>query len=519
MKEIRAVSIVFLVAVALLTTSSLNGQRPSDRNHSREQQPARLRKSALSRLEQTQSCKMAKASASRYVPNEILIQLDRDAGSGVKSSIERRILRGVNRAPIGVPRLKTVRAANKEHGELVLAVLPPGKRVKTELSCVRGLRGVAFAQRNWNYTVQQSTSDDSEYINGDLWGMYSDDLPSGVGPPLTTNEYGCQAEKAWAKGDVGSRDIYVAILDQGVQIDHPDLADNIWTNPGESGWDSDEHRKESNGKDDDGDGLCDDVHGWDFYHNDNSVYDGGLGGAEDWHGTHLAGTIGGIGGNARDVVGVNWRVTIIPVKFIGPTSGSSDAAIKAIDYLVRLKEDKGLNIVAINASWIGDGYDPALLDAIKSAANENILFVAAAGNNSSSTDRRALYPACYDTKLKTVSGHGTPGMKYDSVISVAAIKKNGEVAPCSNYGLRTVDLGAPGFAIVSTSPFNKCDFKGGTSMAAAHVTGAAALYASTHQRATAESIKAAILDAARLTRTTSLIGITVTGGRLNVGNF
>src|SRR6185295_12349084 len=154
----------------------------------------------------------------------------------------------------------------------------------------------------------------------------------------------------------------------------------------------------------------------------------------------------------------------------------------------------GLNIVAINASWDGEGYDLALLEAIKRAARENILFVAAAGNSDRDTDGHAFFPACYDSRMNTENAHGTPGVGYDSVISVAAIRKNGEMAPCSNYGSQTVDLGAPGFGVVSTWPYDYYLIKSGTSMAAPHVTGAVALYASTHPRATAEEIKTAVLS-------------------------
>jgi subtilisin family serine protease len=497
MKKTSPLPILFVLIAAFLITSNVSGQGP-----------ARVRKSARNRSRQTKSRIGAKRSLDRYITNQVLIQLVRDAGDYVKSAIAKKS-EGLL--------LQTVSAADQERGELLLASLPLGKTAKSAIAEFRGLPGVAFVQYNWIYTIQQSTSNDTWYRNGDLWGMYSDDKPAPIGPVHTTNPNGCQAEKAWAAGHLGSRSIYVGVLDQGVQIDHPDLSDNIWTNPGETGTDSEGHDKATNHKDDDGDGFIDDVHGWDFYHDYNDVYGGGASGIADQHGTHVAGTIGAVGGNGQGVVGVNWYVTMIPAKFIGPAGGPTAKAVRAIDYIVKLKTEKKLNIVAINASWQGGGFDLCLLEAIKRAARENILFIAGAGNNGFDNDSSPFYPACYDTMTDTTPNGGTPPVAYDSVISVAAIDSYGNLA--SNYGLKTVDLGAPGIAIVSTWPYNDYRFDNGTSMAAPHVTGAVALYASTHPGATAESIKFAILDAARHTPTTSLSGKTVTGGRLNVGSF
>ena len=448
-----------------------------------------------------------------FKPGEVIVQSRR----GLIDEA-RRAIRNI----IG-SELELISPAAEERGELLLGHLPPEKNIDTAITQIDALRSVTFAQRNYIYTIAQTTPNDPEYTQGRLWGMYSDDKPSPIGPPCcTTNPYGCQAEKAWAVGHCGSRNVYVGILDEGLQIEHPDLAANIWTNLGETGPDANGREKATNGIDDDGDGLIDDVHGWDFYHNDNSVYDGGVIGVADRHGTHVAGTVGGVGNNGQGVVGVNWYVTMIPTKFIGPDNGTTDKVVPAIDYLVRLKRDKRLNIVAINASWGGDGYDLCLLEAIKRAAREQILFVAGAGNGDAlqqgvNNDNIAFYPACYSTLANTVSQGGTPGVSYDSVISVAAIGKKGGIASFSNYGVTTVDLAAPGVAIQSTWPNSTYETQDGTSMATAHVTGAVALYASTHPGANAETIKKAILDT--VTATPSLKLKTVTGGRLNVAGF
>ncbi|HEX8178833.1 MAG TPA: S8 family peptidase, partial [Pyrinomonadaceae bacterium] len=402
--------------------------------------------------------------------------------------------------------------AGQADGELVLAQLPQGLAVDQAITRLEAQPGVAFAQKNWLYTHQQVAADDAEYINGNLWGMYGDDQPTASGPAGTTNQFGAQAEKAWAAGHTGARDVCVAVLDEGVEFEHPDLRANIWVNPGEV---------PDNGVDDDRNGYVDDLHGWDFFNEDNSVYDGGPSGSADAHGTHVAGTIGAVGGNGIGVAGVNWQVTIIPVKFLGPVSGTTDKAVQAIDYLIKLKQ-RGVNIVAINASWGSPAYDLALLEAIKRAARAGILFIAAAGNGDRlgrpiNVDNIPFYPACYDTTANTSAEGGTTGVDYDSIISVAALNSTGRLASFSNFGATMVDLAAPGDDIVSTWPAGDYLSDSGTSMATPHVAGAVALYASLHGGARADSIKAAILAAA--TPTAALAGQTVTGGRLNIGGL
>jgi subtilisin family serine protease len=278
---------------------------------------------------------------------------------------------------------------------------------------------------------------------------------------------------------------------------HTDLAANAGKNPGETA---------GNNRDDDGNGLVDDVYGWDFAGNNNTVFDG----VGDDHGTHVAGTIGGLAGNSAGVAGVVWNVRMLNAKFLGSTGGTTANAIKSVDYFTGLK-NKGLNIVATNNSWGGGGFSQGLYDAISRMNTAGVLFIAAAGNSGTNNDATASYPSNYN---------------LDNVIAVAAIASNGTLATFSQYGATTVDLGAPGVGIWSTVPKSS---KGkvvagyasynGTSMATPHVTGAAALYASINPGATAAQIKAAILNAAIATPTASLSGICVTGGRLNVSGF
>lgn len=409
-----------------------------------------------------------------FVPNEVLVQFSPGASAAAKANA---------RARVGGSTVDHVR------GDLELVRVAPGLSVA---AAVRGLEGdaaVAFAEPNWIYT-HGMVSNDPYFTNGSLWGMYG----ASTSP---ANDYGSGAAAAWANDHLGSHTVHIGIIDEGV-MPHADFGSNVWVNPGEVA---------NNGVDDDRNGYVDDVRGWDFDGNDNTTFDG----SQDDHGTHVAGTIGAVGGNADGVAGVNWNVTMIPAKFLGRRGGTTANAVKAIDYLVDLKTKRGVNIVATNNSWGGGGFSQALLDAINRGGAANILFIAAAGNGGrdgvgDNNDVTPSYPASYNS---------------DAIIAVAAITSTGAKSGFSNYGKASVDLGAPGSAIVSTVPAGKSGSNyasySGTSMATPHVTGAVALYASTHGNADAASIKAAILSS--VTPTTSLAGRTVTGGRLNVSGF
>jgi len=359
------------------------------------------------------------------------------------------------------------------------------------ISKAKGFAEVEYAEPNWIYQ-HHAVSNDPYFTNGSLWGMCGS-----VTSPA--NQYGSGAATAWAAGKTGSSSVYVGIIDEGYMFAHPDLTANAGKNPGEIA---------ANGNDDDGNGLVDDVYGWDFAGNNNTVFDG----AGDDHGTHVAGTIGGVGFNGTGVAGVVWNVKMLNAKFLGSTGGTTANAIKSVDYFTNLKTRtlNPLPIVATNNSWGGGGFSQALMDAISRANAAEILFIAAAGNSSGvNNDVTPSYPSNYNVS---------------NVIAVAAIESNGNLASFSQYGATTVDLGAPGVGIWSTIPKSS---KGkvvasyasysGTSMATPHVTGAAALYASLNPGISAASIKAAILSST--TPTSSLTGKCVTGGRLNVSTF
>lgn len=295
----------------------------------------------------------------------------------------------------------------------------------------------------------------------------------------------------------------VGIVDEGFDITHPDLQANVWVNPFDVAGD---------GIDNDGNGYVDDVHGWDFVNNDNTVYHG----PDDDHGTHVAGTIGGVGGNGIGVAGMNWNVTMVSTKFLGTSGGSTSDAVKALDYLTDLKTRHGINIVASNNSWGGGGYSSALHSAVIRNAKAGILFVSAAGNGGSdgvgdSNESTANYPSNYSTLQGTST---VSAASYEGVIAVAALASNGTLASYSNFGGTTVDIAAPGSGIASTLPGGAYGTSSGTSMASPHVTGAVALYAAAYPGSTAATIRNTILGSARATD--ALAGKTVTGGRLDV---
>jgi serine protease len=349
-----------------------------------------------------------------------------------------------------------------------------GKSVKDALELLNKNPAVAYAEPNYVWTEALVPSDPAF---GDLWGL------NNTGQAGGTADADIDATEAW---DVttGSRDVIIAVIDGGVDYTHPDLADNMWQNPGEIAGD---------GIDNDGNGYIDDIFGIDTANGDTDPMD--LGG----HGTHVAGTIGAVGGNGIGVTGVNHEVSIIACKFLDGGTGSTAGAIECIDYLTGLK-NAGVDIRASNNSWGGGGFSQALQDSITVAGQADILFVVAAGNAGTDNDVAPAYPASYDN---------------DSILAVASTNRNDGDSTYS-YGLESVDIAAPGTSIVSTYLNDGYASLSGTSMATPHVAGAAALIWSINPSLTALEVKQLLMDTGDAN--TWADGRTVSGKRLNANN-
>lgn len=422
------------------------------------------------------------AGKSSYVSGELLVQFRAGTTEAGKTAVRRGL---------GAQHVETVRRGSD--GDLEVMRLPIGVSVATAVRGLEGDAAVAFAEPNWIYTTQLS-SNDPYYTNGSLWGMYG----AATSP---ANQFG---SGAGAVRSNNCSNVLVGIIDEGYMYTHTDLAANAYKNPGEVA---------GNARDDDGNGLVDDVYGWDFAGNNSSVFDG----TGDDHGTHVAGTIGGVGNNGTGVSGVCHSVKLMGAKFLGSTGGTTANAIKAVDYFTDLKTRHGLNgtngrpnLVATNNSWGGGGFSQGLADAIERANATGILFVAAAGNSTYDCDSgSACYPAEYTNA---------------NIIGVASITNTGAMSSFSSYGRTTIDICAPGSGIWSTVPASS---KGkvissyasynGTSMATPHVAGAAALYSSLNPSASAAQVKSGLMSSA--TATASCNGRVVSNGRLNVSGF
>ena len=326
-----------------------------------------------------------------------------------------------------------------------------------------------------NYILRTTAiPDDSNFDRH--WGL------NNTGQTGGTPDADIDAVEAW---DIttGSSDVVVGVIDTGVDYTHPDLVDNMWTNPGEIAGD---------GIDNDGNGYIDDVHGYDFINNDGDPLD------DDGHGTHVAGTIAARGNNGTGATGVNWSAQIMALKFLGPSGGTTFDAIQAIEYATMMKTQYGVNIDVTNNSWGGGGFSRALSDAIEAAGDADQLFVAAAGNSGTNNDVFPSYPASYD---------------LDNIIAVASTDHNDRKSGFSQFGATSVDLGAPGSSIYSTLPNGQYGSLSGTSMASPHVAGVAALLWADDSGLSALEVKDRILSS--VDPIAALDGITVTGGRLN----
>ena len=327
-----------------------------------------------------------------------------------------------------------------------------------------------------NYIQKALGSNDTYYSK--LWAIENNGQE--VNNKSGLKDADMDVDKAW-QIEKGQNSVVVAVLDTGVDYTHSDLADNMWSGNAKHGYD---FAGDDNGNNDD-DPMPDTPH------DDNGHY----------HGTHVAGTIGAIGDNSEGVVGVVQNTQIMAVKVFRPKGYAYNSDIlEGMDY-VSNQIDKGVNIVAINASYGGGGGSngDSMDEAIKKLGQKGVVFCAAAGNDGKDIDNNPTYPASYDAP---------------NIITVAASDQNDELASFSNYGKNTVEVAAPGTNILSTYPDNKYAYLQGTSMATPQVTGTVALLASAAPESTVEDRIKAIEENVDIKA--SLKDKVSTNGRVNV---
>ncbi len=355
---------------------------------------------------------------------------------------------------------------------LEVVKLPVGMRVKDAIELYLQHPDVLYAEPN--YTLEAfKEPNDPRFV--DLWGLHNTGQAGG------TIDADIDAPEAW---DIttGSSSVVVVVIDTGIDYNHQDLSANMFRNTSDCN---------SNGVDDDGNGFVDDCFGIDTVNSDSDPMD------DNDHGTHVAGTIGAVGNNNVGVVGVNWNIQLMACKFLNAAgSGSTSGAISCLEY-VKLMKDRGVNIIATSNSWGGGGFSQALLDSIEAHLQRGILFIAAAGNDGTDNDVTPFYPCNY---------------YLPNIICVASTTRTDARSSFSNFGRRTVHIGAPGSEVWSTVRGNAYGQKSGTSMATPHVTGVAALLKAQDSSRDWKAIKNLILAGGN---NISALNNTITQKRLN----
>jgi subtilisin family serine protease len=435
---------------------------------------------------------LAIASDANYVEGEILVKF--------KPGKEKLFFQKKSISNLGISPSREINTKFEHINILKINTIKANYTMDEILKNLRENPDVIYAEPNYIYSINpikasianfkkvedspffdmlSTTPDDPQFSK--LWGLQNtgSNEPKGSAGVEGAD---VNALKAWDIS-TGSKKVKIAVIDTGVDYNHPDLKGNVWVN-----------EKELNGKpgvDDDGDGFVDDIHGYNFSNDTPDPLDG------HGHGTHCSGTIGAIHDNKVGVAGVMSDVTIVPVKFLGDDgSGTLEAAVKAIDYAT------SLNVDIMSNSWGGGGYSQALFDAIKRASDKGIIFTAAAGNDTANNDTSPSYPASY---------------QIPNVISVAALTAQNNLAYFSSYGRNSVHIAAPGHNILSTVKGGGYEIMSGTSMATPHVSGVLGLLIAKEGRMPHEVLKERLMMTG--VPVAALRGKTITASRIDAYNL
>ncbi len=433
---------------------------------------------------------LAHASFAPHVSGEMIVKLKKDSEKAFTQAYKNYGIEIVRDMNVSFGNFKVVRFNQNQ------------KTMKSLVFSLSADPNVEYAEPNFIYSTVRpqeklaieellSTVDDGKVKSSheeptdprfdELWGLRNtgSNAPGGSRGRAGAD---VNALKAW-EITKGSKAIKIAVIDTGIDYNHPDLRENMWVNEAEANG--------QEGVDDDGNGFVDDVHGYDFANDDGDPMDGHN------HGTHCAGVIGAIHSNGVGIAGMMADVTLVAVKFLTDTgSGTLENAVKAIDYSTQA----GVDIMS--NSWGGGGFSASLKEAIERARDAGVIFTAAAGNSRSDNDQRPHYPSNYEV---------------ENVISVAAHTAQDKLASFSCYGKRTVHIAAPGHKILSTVKNDGYQSYSGTSMATPFVSGALGLLLAQEGRMGHTEVRERLMETS--IPVSAYRGKTIRSGRLSAYNL